>query len=156
MFSLNVPWCSYWRFGKKCYHEYSYTNLILIFENTFLIDFFLKLDIIKSVNFFYPDHVYGLELSKLLKTCRAIKEGLQFAIIVANFVLLSQYLGIFFLLPLFIIVWRLQQGPPKDFQPIKNRSFNKELGVRTSTGTILFFDWFVSILNFSPFRMGYS
>ena len=99
MFSLNVPWCSYWRFGKKCYHEYSYTNLILIFENTFLIDFFLKLDIIKSVNFFYPDHVYGLELSKLLKTCRAIKEGLQFAIIVANFVLLSQYLGIFFCFP---------------------------------------------------------
>ena len=30
-------------------------------------------------------------------------------------------------------VRRLQPGPPKDFQPIRNRSFNKELGVRTST-----------------------
>ena len=72
-------------FWKKCYHEYSYTNLILIFENTFLIDFFLKLDIFKSVNFFYPGHVYGLELSKLLKTCKAIKEGLQFAIFCCKF-----------------------------------------------------------------------
>ena len=58
---------------------------MLIFENTFLIDFFLNLDIIKSLNFFYPGHVYGRELSKLLKTCRAIKEGLQFTVIVANF-----------------------------------------------------------------------
>ena len=33
-------------------------------------------------------------------------------------------------------MWRLQLGPPKNFQPIRNRSFNKELGVWTSLGPI--------------------
>ena len=61
----------------------------------------LKLDIVKIVNFFKdPGHVYGLELSKLLKPCKAS----NWLFFVANFVLSSQHLGIFFLLPLFIIV----------------------------------------------------
>ena len=47
------------------------------------------------------------------------------------------------------------QGPTKNFQPIGERSFNKELGVRTSLKTVLLFDWLVSILNFSLFRMAY-
>ena len=45
------------------------------------------------------------------------------------------------------LVWRLQPGPPKDFQPIRNRSLNKELSVRTSSETVLFFHSLVSILN---------
>ena len=47
------------------------------------------------------------------------------------------------------------KGPTKNFQPIGERSFNKELGVRTSLKTVLLFDWLVSILNFSLFRMAY-
>ena len=43
-------------------------------------------------------------------------------------------------------VRRLQPGPPKDFQPIRNRSFNKELGVRTSTCPVLFF----RLVSFDP------
>ena len=61
-----------------------------------------------------------------------------------------------------LTVWRLQLGPPKNFQPVRDgsfkvrdRSFNKELGVKTSSETVLFFDWLVSILNFSPVRMAY-
>ena len=52
-------------------------------------------------------------------------------------------------------MWRLQLGPPKNFQPIRDCPFNKELGARTLSETVLFFDWLVSILNFSPFRMAY-
>ena len=55
-----------------------------------------------------------------------------------------------------ITVWRLQPGPPKNFQPIKNHSFNKELGVRTPSGTVLFFDWLVSILNVFAIYSGVS
>ena len=51
-----------------------------------------------------------------------------------------------------ITVWRLQPGPPKDFQPIRNRPFNKESGVQTSSGTVLFFDWLVLILNYKCFH----
>ena len=47
-----------------------------------------------------------------------------------------------------LTVWRLQQGPPKDFQPIRNRSLNKELSVRTSSGTVLFFDLLVQLFSF--------
>ena len=52
-----------------------------------------------------------------------------------------------------VTAWRLQPGPSKVFQPIRNRSFNKEVGVQTPSATMLFFDWLVSILNSSPFRM---
>ena len=52
-------------------------------------------------------------------------------------------------------MWWLQLGPPKNFQPIRDCPFNKELGARTLSETVLFFDWLVSILNFSPFRMAY-
>ena len=38
---------------------------------------------------------------------------------------------------------RLQPGPRKNFQPIRDRSFNKKLGVRTSSEIVLFF-WFVT------------
>ena len=34
-----------------------------------------------------------------------------------------------------LTVWRLQPGPPKNFQPIRNCSFNKELGMQTIVGT---------------------
>ena len=44
---------------------------------------------------------------------------------------------------------RPQPGPPEDFQPIRNRSLNKEINVRTSREKS-FFDWLVSILNFWP------
>lgn len=37
----------------------------------------------------------------------------------------------------------------KNFQPIRDPSFNKEMGVRTSPKTVQFFEWLVSILNFS-------
>ena len=51
-------------------------------------------------------------------------------------------------LPVYLIkVWQLQPRLPKDFQPIRNHSFNKELGVQTSTETVLFFDWLVLIHN---------
>ena len=43
---------------------------------------------------------------------------------------------------------RVLQGPPKDFQPIRNRSLNKELSVRTSSGTVLFFDLLVQLFSF--------
>ena len=36
-------------------------------------------------------------------------------------------------------VKRPQPGPPEDFQPIRNRSFNKEMNVRTSRETVIFF-----------------
>lgn len=52
-----------------------------------------------------------------------------------------------------VTMWRLQPGPSKVFQPIRNRSSNKELGVRTPSATMLFFDWLFSIPNSSPFRM---
>ena len=43
---------------------------------------------------------------------------------------------------------RVLQGSPKDFQPIRNRSLNKELSVRTSSGTVLFFDLLVQLFSF--------
>ena len=44
-----------------------------------------------------------------------------------------------------------QPGPPKDFQPIRNRSLNKEMNVQTSQETVIFFYWLFSILNFWPY-----
>ena len=41
-----------------------------------------------------------------------------------------------------ITVWRLQPGPPKNFQPIKNHSFNKELGADPIRNCPIF--WLVS------------
>ena len=38
-----------------------------------------------------------------------------------------------------VTMCRLEPGPSKVFQPIRNRSFDKELGVRTPSVTILFF-----------------
>ena len=55
-----------------------------------------------------------------------------------------------------VLIAKLRELPSKKskvFQPIRNRSFNKELGVQTPSATMLFFDWLVSILNSSPFRM---
>ena len=49
-----------------------------------------------------------------------------------------------------ITLKRPQPGPPQDFQPIRNRSLNKEMNVRTSRELSYFFDWLVSILNFWP------
>ena len=45
-------------------------------------------------------------------------------------------------------------GATEDFQPIRNRSLNKEINVLTSRETVIFFDWSVSILNFWPSSKG--
>ena len=42
----------------------------------------------------------------------------------------------------------LQPGPPEDFQPIGNRSLNKELNMQTSQETNIFLDWLLLILKF--------
>ena len=41
---------------------------------------------------------------------------------------------------------RPQSGPPEDFQPIRNPSLNKEINVRTSRETVIFF----SLVIFDP------
>ena len=54
-------------------------------------------------------------------------------------------------MPCFFTVKRPQPGPSEDFQPIRDRPLNKEMNVRTSRETVIFFfDWLVSILNFWP------
>ena len=54
-----------------------------------------------------------------------------------------------------LTVWRFQPGPPENFQPIRNRSFNKGLSVRTSSGTVLFSTGYFRSLTISPFRIAY-
>ena len=62
-----------------------------------------------------------------------------------------------------LTVKRLQPGPPEDFQPIRNRSLNKKMNVRTSRETVMCF-WLVSFdpkflavfENFARFLYGWN